>query len=177
MGARRTYQGSQVVMRPGLRQHCKTQLCGSNRIMSIPAWQVITWRPVNARLDEWDQTIRRLRHLGTTVHVEPSADKLMSGQVLWGVMSGDKQLGMAWDWKEVRPNVVVMADPMTILSNLNFTLDDGVSIAEGERLVQLNNAIHDLPWQKKVRTLRQKWAVDLAARAKPASPERVSARA
>ena len=103
-------------MRPGLRQHCKTQLCGSNRIMSIPAWQVITWRPVNARLDEWDQTIRRLRHLGTTVHVEPSADKLMSGQVLGGVMAGDKQLGMAWDVKEVRPKGGVRADRMTIFS-------------------------------------------------------------
>ena len=135
--------------------------------MSIPAWQVITWRPVCASLDGWDQTIRKLRHLGTSVRVEPSEDTLMCGQVLWGVMSGDKQLGMAWDWKEVRPNVVVMTDPMTILSNINFTLDDGVAVAEGDRLLQLNNAIHALPWQKRIRALRQVRTVETPARAVP----------
>jgi len=135
--------------------------------MSIPAWQVITWRPVCARVDEWDQMIRKFRHLGTSVRVEPSEDTLMCGQMLWGVMSGDKQLGMAWDWKEVRPNVVVMTDPMSILSNIGFTLDDGISVSEGDRLLQLNNAIHDLPWQKRIRALRRQRTADAPVRAAP----------
>jgi hypothetical protein len=131
--------------------------------MSIPAWQVITWQSVNTDVDEWRNTVTKLRHLGTSVHVDPGG-ALMYGQVLWGTESDDDQrVGMAWDWCEVRKNVVALVDPMTIITNLSLN-DGGVCLSDAQRLLYLNDAIHDLPWQDAIRDLRRSGgAVPLAA--------------
>jgi hypothetical protein len=115
--------------------------------MTIPAWQVIAWDPVVATVDEFDETVTKLRHLATAVHGDDAEDSLRHGQVLWGTEVNGRMVGLAWDWSEVRKDIVAMADPMRVLSNLTLVTRDGAPMPHHERVLYLNNAIHDLGWQ------------------------------
>ena len=116
--------------------------------MQIPAWQITSWSEVGVRTAEWDSSVNELRHLGTSSHVDERDDGLRYGQSLWGCQTGpDKMVGIAWDWREVRPGVVAMADPMTVLSNVVLLGDEGEPVDSFKRILHLNNAIFSLPWQ------------------------------
>jgi hypothetical protein len=130
--------------------------------MSIPAWQVITWNPVEVTVGEFAQLTGRFRHLGTSVHVDEHLPGLKYGQVLWGFEDGPMRIGLAWDWAEVRDRVVAMADPMKVLSNLALRRADGTLVSESDRLLHLNGAIHGWRWQAEVLPPTE-WREGLAA--------------
>ena len=69
------------------------------------------------------------------------------GQALWGGCIKGRHVGIAWDWAEVTSSVVAMSDPMKVLTNLVLTDDDGCILDDGATVLQLNGAIHELPWQ------------------------------
>jgi len=126
--------------------------------MAIPAWQVLNWLSVETAVGDWPQRIACLQALGASVHRDERTGR-RHGQVLWGVMpgltpggpgAGGACFGLAWDWREVRDQVVVMADPMTVLSNLEFVGERGVRLHAAERLLCLHEAIHQVPWQDHV---------------------------
>ena len=93
--------------------------------MTIPAWKIVTWPTVPTPLDDWQQAVHRLRHLGMSVHVDDGDRSLRYGQLLWGFETEDSMLGIAWDWREVMPDVVAIADPMSIVSNACFVDEEG----------------------------------------------------
>jgi hypothetical protein len=66
-------------------------------------------------------------------------------------------MGLAWDWCEVR-HVIALADPMTVLSNVQLTADDGQRLPRSQELLYLNNAIHELCWQDEVRSAKSAMA-------------------
>jgi hypothetical protein len=131
--------------------------------MSIPAWQVITWNPVETTAGEFARLASRFRHLGTSVHADDAAHGLQYGQVLWGLERGSDRIGLAWEWAEVREHLVALADPMKVLSNLQIRRADGSLMPEAERLLHLNGAIHAWRWQEQVRPRRGTWSGRLAA--------------
>lgn len=131
--------------------------------MSIPAWQVITWNPVETTEGEFARLASRFRHLGTSVHVDDSPQGLKYGQVLWGLDQGSQRIGLAWDWAEVRERVVALADPMKVLSNLQLRRSDGSPMPEAQRLLHLNGVIHGWRWQDQVLPRARTWAGRLAA--------------
>ena len=66
---------------------------------------------------------------------------------MWAYELDGARAGLAWDWFELRPRVVALADPMNVLSNLEFVDAEGRPLSRGQRLVELNNIIASLPWQ------------------------------
>lgn len=122
--------------------------------MTIPAWQLIAWKPVLATLPEFRRTLAQMRPLN-----EPAAGigdgregvgavaAARQGQALWAASHGGEPLGLAWDWAEVRDQVVALCDPMKVLSNVRLLGDDGEPLGEAERIVHLNSAVHELDWQ------------------------------
>lgn len=120
--------------------------------MPIPAWQVIAWDQVVTTVDEFDKTIRKLRHLATAVHTDEGSSGLKHGQVLWGAEADGQMIGLAWDWAEVREDVIAMSDPMRVLSNLQLVTHDGKRLHESARLLHLNSVIHELHWQRQLDT-------------------------
>jgi hypothetical protein len=116
--------------------------------MTIPAWQVISWSPVVTTVPAFEREIAKLRHLGTSVHTEELENGLRQGQVLWGVDEPSYAIGIAWDWAEVREDVVAVVDPMKVLSNVTLVDENGVCLNESSRIVYLNSAIHELRWQE-----------------------------
>ena len=90
--------------------------------------------------------MKKFRPLGTSVCVG-EMDGLRHGQVLWGVEASDLSVGMAWDWREDFPGVVAMSDPMTIVTNVSFVDINDNLLGDSQRIVHLNTAIYQLPWQ------------------------------
>lgn len=122
--------------------------------MTIPAWQLIAWKPVLATLPEFRRMLAQMRPLG-----QPAADDgeerddadaataARQGQALWGAWHRGEPLGLAWDWAEVCGNVVALCDPMKVLSNVRLVGEDGLLLSDAERIVHLNSAVHELDWQ------------------------------
>ena len=118
--------------------------------MTIPAWKIIAWPRVPSPIRQWSRTVRRLRPLGTSVN-EDGPGGLRHGQLLWGIEADGAMLGIAWDWREVMPDVVVIGDPMSILTNVSFVDEEGAPVNDAVRLLYLNTAVYQLPWQRGVR--------------------------
>ena len=98
-------------------------------------------------LCEWPRAVRKLRNLDTTVHLDPELEGLRYGQVMWATNIHNTLAGIAWDWREVRNDVVAICDPMAVQSNVKLIGDQGEPISESQLLLFLNRAIHSLPWQ------------------------------
>ena len=118
--------------------------------MRTPAWQIAAWDKIGLSVDQWEHLSETLQYLGSSSGVIEQHG-LRSGQTAWGANiteSGD--IGLAWDWREVRPGVVAMADPMTVLSNV-VLLENGEPVAPSKQILHLNSAIFSLPWQNAAR--------------------------
>jgi hypothetical protein len=70
---------------------------------------------------------------------------------------------LAWDWAEVRKDVVALCDPMNVLSNVRLVDDEGAPLGAAERVLHLNSAIHELDWQPHVMRRQSNWAQPMAA--------------
>ncbi|MBL8286640.1 MAG: hypothetical protein JNL85_01530 [Rubrivivax sp.] len=122
--------------------------------MTIPAWQLIAWKPVLATLPEFRRALAQMRPLGGPAAGDgDGSDGLRAGaavrqgQSLWAAAHRGEPLGLAWDWAEVCDSVVALSDPMKVLSNVRLLGDDGLPLGEAEHIVHLNSAVHELDWQ------------------------------
>jgi len=118
-------------------------------------------------LDKWLADVRQLRLLDTTCEIDPSAGGPRHGHVLWGSVSASRAAAIAWEWREVQPDVFAIADPMAVQSNIELVDDNGHRLHAGSRMVWLNRVIYLLPWQQAV--LKRCRALVPAARVAPAS--------
>lgn len=131
--------------------------------MLIPSWHVVTWPTVVAQVDAWRSWAERFRHLGTTLETDEDLPGLHRGQAVWGLDVEGRRVGVTWEWREVRANVVAMDDPMVVLANVELHDGAGHCLQEGQRLLALHELIHDLPWQDEVYRARDRQALRLAA--------------
>jgi hypothetical protein len=124
--------------------------------MSVAPWKILTWSTVPIPQQDWTRTVRKLRHLGLSVHVDDGGSRLGSGQILWGIDTPQGMLGIAWDWRELLRGVIVIADPMSIVCNADLLDEEGCSLSEAERLMCLNTAVYQLPWQPAVASAKRR---------------------
>jgi hypothetical protein len=126
--------------------------------MVIPSWHVVTWPKVVAGVNDWRSWAERFRHLGTSVEDDDDEPGMHRGQAVWGLDVGGRRVGVAWEWREVRSNVVAIDDPMVVLANVELHDDAGQCLREGQRLLALHELIHELPWQDQVSLARSRHA-------------------
>jgi hypothetical protein len=72
-------------------------------------------------------------------------------------------IGLAWEWLEISPRVVVMADQMTVVSNLYPIDGRGLRMSDSLRQLALCELIWALPWQRKIRSALVVERADTAA--------------
>ena len=114
------------------------------RSWSISAWPSKLWHST--------QIQPAFTHLDT--QISPVGDGIFggcSGQTSWVASLDGGQAAVAWDWVLLRPGVLAIGDPMTILTNIVFMGDDGVEMAPECVPARLNTLVHHLPWQAHVR--------------------------
>lgn len=121
---------------------------GETTMSNIQPWCVASWPAVAWPVNERHLIIRALRYESRVEEPLPGVKGLRRGQVLWSCETGHGPAGLAWDWVELRPGVVAMADPMCVLSNLQFIDAQGQRLPAPTRLLELNNLIASLPWQR-----------------------------
>lgn len=138
--------------------------------MTIPAWQLMSWKPVLTTLPEFRCALARMRPwvdtLGAAAEgagaVDPAGGR-RQGQALWASTHQGQPLGLAWDWAEVRKDVVALSDPMNVLSNVRLVDEAGAPLGAAEQVLHLNSAIHELEWQAHVMQRPARWMQPLAA--------------
>ncbi|QPF71566.1 hypothetical protein G8A07_00600 [Roseateles sp. DAIF2] len=90
-------------------------------------------------------------HSTTRVLVSGDAEHPCTGQTLWiGESEDGAEAGVAWDWICMPEGVVALADPMALVTNLQFVSTAGEVLAPMESVLQLNEIVRTLPWQDEV---------------------------
>lgn len=117
--------------------------------MTVQSWQVVTWPGVVAGVDEWSGCRGALRFMGASVVRDADDPRLLCGETVWGTEWNGQPVGMAWEWREVRPRVVAMGDPMIVLANVTF-IEGAAFLDDGRRLLTLQDTIHQLRWQEPI---------------------------
>lgn len=116
-------------------------------MLELQPWHVAAWRPVELPVAQRGWILRRLTPRALTGDPAGAWRGDGRGQVTWACETAQGPVGLTWEWFAVRPRVLALADPMNIVSNLDFVEADGQPVGEGRRVVELNNLIARLAWQ------------------------------
>jgi hypothetical protein len=117
--------------------------------MTAEAWRIATWPTISLHVSlQAKENWPIFRHTGTKLNETDPPTSLGSGHTTWVAEIGDSQIGLAWHWLEIRPAVLVHADPNGIYTNLRLQESVGdVKLGELRRIVILNSIIYELRWQ------------------------------
>jgi len=111
-------------------------------------WSIRAWPPVLWQAGRESQL--RFQHLSTRVTPPGDRSSHTAGQTLWGGLSEEGEAGVAWDWVQIAGDVVAMADPMSVVTNLRLVGHEGEVLTALESARFLNEIVHALPWQTEV---------------------------
>jgi hypothetical protein len=120
-----------------------------NTSWSIRAWAPILWQAEGADALRFD-------HVGTQIFPVAGEDSPVCGQTVWRTDAPQGEAGVAWDWVMLSDEVVAMADPMCVVTNLRLLGDKGEVLTSWEAARHLSRIVYGLPWQHEVqRAVRQ----------------------
>ena len=92
-------------------------------------------------------------HLATRCESANPVDGLRMGATIWVMRQEIVRAAIAWEWAEMRPGVLVLADPNSLVSNITFVGAPSPLKAldvESQKRLMLNMIVHGLPWQSAV---------------------------
>jgi hypothetical protein len=120
-----------------------------NTSWSVRAWTPLLWQADGAARLQFD-------HLNTQIFHSGGPDGPVSGQTVWHTEALDGEAGVAWDWVMLSDDVIAMADPMCVVTNLRLLGNGGEVLTSWEAARHLSQIVYGLPWQGEVqRAVRQ----------------------
>jgi hypothetical protein len=119
-----------------------------------PSWSIRAWPPLLWQADGASHL--RFDHLDTQVFTASGEDAPLCGQTAWRGAAADGEVGVAWDWVMVSSDVVAMADPMCVVTNLRLLGERGEVLTSWEAARHLSRIVYALPWQGEVRRAVQR---------------------
>lgn len=117
--------------------------------MLKPSWSVRAWPPLLWQAD--DPSHLQFNHVDTQVFPSGKPDAPRCGQTVWAGPLADGEVGVAWDWVQLSGDVVAMADPMCVVSNLRLLGRQGEVLTAWESARHLSQIVYGLPWQGEVK--------------------------
>ena len=108
----------------------------------VELWPMISWSAQNI-------------HQLPLVHFESWRERVIPtsglwsgplGQSVWGGMSPQGLVGLAWQWAQLHPGVFALVDPMAVQSNLMLLGSDGSRLSPMARAMVHNRLIAGLDW-------------------------------
>jgi hypothetical protein len=105
----------------------------------MKSWSILAWEPIVASVGSIQINL---------VHMHSQAVTSNAGQTSWYATLPHGVAAIAWDWARLRENVLVVADPLRILTNAVFVNNGGVEIDSSQLPGVLNTLVHGLPWQR-----------------------------
>jgi hypothetical protein len=132
--------------------------------VNVQSWMIKSWTTVEWYLPETDATCARFRHVSTQLRDDGSGSGYRAGDTVWvsepdedgdehpdGLETLSGRAGLAWEWVEVRPGVVMLADPNSVITNLQFVDKAQKKVTGLNKIVSANRLVHGLHWQDQVR--------------------------
>ena len=120
--------------------------------MGLQSWMIKSWPIIDWFPPQPDEGWPSFLHMSTHVHQERRGTETCVGSTVWvGAIHG-AYAGLAWEWVELRPGVLMLADPNSIITNLQVMDAGRLPKNPLDATVSLNTVLHRLPWQKKVWT-------------------------
>ncbi len=117
----------------------------------LASWPKVAWAPADD-----DEALGTWEHVRSTL-VGRDSDGLLRGESTWVSRVDGAAVGAGWEWVEWRRGVVVLADPMAIVSNL-----DAPCTGHAARALLLVRLAHNIGWE---------WqALSALARGRPVAP-------
>lgn len=119
------------------------------------SWSVRAWPPLLRQAEGASHL--QFDHLDTQVFPTSTGEAPVCGQTIWRGTDTDTagEIGVAWDWIMLSRDVVAMADPMCVVSNLRLLGAQGEVLTAWESARHLSQIVYGLPWQGEVqRALR-----------------------
>lgn len=112
----------------------------------IKSWPIIEWK-VPSDIERWPTLFHAHTNVRDDAHDAVGGRK---GDTVWiGVVDG-KSVAAAWEWTELRPGVVMISDPNSIVTNIRFLDEDDTYQEYLPSLVTMNRLAHVLEWQPTV---------------------------
>lgn len=111
----------------------------------IKSWPIIDWFPAVPAEES-----RAFLHMGTQLRHEARGAQPLAGSTVWLGNIAGQHAGLAWEWVELRPGVLMLADPNSIITNLRMVDVAGHHQDELACIVNLNRLLHQLSWQEAV---------------------------
>lgn len=88
--------------------------------------------------------------MSTQVRQERRGTEPCVGSTVWVGSIDGVYAGLAWEWVELRSGVVMLADPNSIITNVQVVGADRQATDPLDAIVNLNVILHRLPWQDSV---------------------------
>lgn len=107
----------------------------------VDRWPMISWSAQNlhqlqlVHLDSWLLAATR------------AADGGPLGRSVWTGLGTDGLVGLAWNWAQVQPGVLALADPLAVQSNLRLLGSDGVPLGRSAMALVHGRLVNGLAWQ------------------------------
>lgn len=121
--------------------------------MGLQSWMIKSWPIIDWFPPQPDEGWPSFLHMSTHVHQERCGSEPCVGSTVWvGAIKG-AHAGLAWEWVELRPGVLMLADPNSIITNLRVMDVGRQPLNPLDATVSLNTVLHRLPWQERVCTV------------------------
>jgi hypothetical protein len=95
-------------------------------------------------------------HIDTQIFPTNGADAPVCGQTVWRSDAAQGEAGVAWDWVMLSDEVIAMADPMCVVTNLRLLGERGEVLTSWEAARHLSRIVYGLPWQREVQRAVQR---------------------
>jgi hypothetical protein len=117
--------------------------------MQMPCWMIKALQPVTSSMESPSAASRAMKPVGSRGYPRDDDPTLWCGQTTWAWEEHGFLCAVGWDWVEIQRHVLVMADPMSIITNVEFVSEENEELCtERVKLILLNSIIYLLPWQK-----------------------------
>ncbi len=140
--------------------------------MNIQSWMIKSWATLEWYLPPETDKLPRFNLVGTQIRDDGSATGLRAGDTVWVAEGENADVGLAWEWIEVQPGIVMLADPNSIITNLQFVDSFSAPVSGLARTIAVNRIVHALPWQLPVCAQLRDTVADLTRRV-PALEQRL----
>ena len=119
------------------------------------SWSIRAWPALLCQADGASQL--HFEHFDTRIVSAANDESPYSGQTVWRGRSDDgSEAGVAWDWVMLSRDVVAMADPMCVVTNLRLIGNQGEVLTAWESARHLSRIVYGLPWQHEVQRAVEK---------------------
>ena len=118
--------------------------------MKIQSWMIKSWPRLGWYLSPQQELVNTFKHLGTNCRDHATPEGRLQGETVWMAEILGQPAGLAWEWTEHRPGVMLLADPNSIVCNLRFLDLQRNPLSPSAALVAMNQIVHSLPWQTAV---------------------------